>query len=216
MAHYQAKRLLIGILGCGYSFVAVPVWAQGLPLSPEFSLICEAGSMLGGGAAEQQSSLTEFRKVLVQRVVVADFNRDGKVDQHELQTLPRVSRQQALEELDTNGDHELSMQELTAQQQDAAAELRDEPAPSPDSEFMPSTSAEPQAFRNVRRFGIGLSVETPLPKPAPFAQAARFGTSPNFARPPRKNNLASHPADLGWTTVTGSYDHYFISSGSCQ
>ena len=168
------------------------------------AIICEAGGLIGsgGGGADasilQSSACLQLRPVKLHYVMKVDVNRDKQLDQAELRMLDFNTRQRLLSQLDKNFDQQINAEELKAeqprakQQPTAHSELNNEEIPDKNAypnanQLSPSvpTPAQPETFRNLRRFGIGLQ-RTPPPRSQPFARAAVFGSSPNF-RPPRQS-----------------------------
>ncbi len=167
-----------------------------LPLTDQSALICEAGDLLGAGGQTHSDTTSFFpvdglnrRRILIELVTRIDVDRDRNLDHRELQTLDYLTRQQLLQQLDTNHDRKLSLQELEQEPLENSAR---EPAPSEQlypSEPTASTPPQPETFRNLRRFGIGIQQTLPTPRSQPFARAATFGTSPNFPRPVTKQSI---------------------------
>lgn len=198
------RRILV--ISCAVTSVMISprVWAQPnravLPLDDprllrdDTALICEADGLIGGGnianAADQfdQRPLPSKREVILEFVARVDANRDGQLEHNELLTLDFESRQQMLNQLDTNLDRKLSDKEI--RQALASAEIQPSGYPSTQP-TNPESPAEPETFRNVRRYGIGLQQTAP-PRRQPFARAAVFGTSPGF-RPPRQKDTIGPP-----------------------
>ena len=191
-----------------------------LPLTDESALICEAGDLLGtgaGGAGGQvQKAATNFlpsagphrQRFLIELVTRVDINRDQNLDHRELQSLDHRTRQQLLRQLDTNHDRKLSPQELERDFEQYL--VRPEKKTTPSESLYPETPEDlqanappqPETFRNLRRFGIGIQQTSPAPRSQPFARAAKFGTTPGFGRVtkksigPRAGGSCRAPSDL--------------------
>lgn len=164
-----------------------------LPFTDQSALICEAGGLLGGGG-QARAAINDFlpaaepdrRLVLIDLVTRVDVDRDRQLDHRELQTLDRLTRQQLLRQLDTNFDRKLSLRELEQEltpQESGQSESRYPDQP------VAKSPPQPETFRNLRRFGIGIPQTPPKPRSQPFARAATFGTSPNFTRPVTKQSI---------------------------
>lgn len=199
------RRILMISCAVTSAMICPRVWGQpnraALPLDDprllrdDTALICEAGGLIGGGnvanAADQfdQRPQPSKREVILEFVARVDANRDRHLEHHELLTLDFETRQRLLKQFDTNLDRQLSDQEI---QQALAATETQSSSYSHTQPTNPESLAEPETFRNVRRYGIGLLQTAPPPRRQPFARAAVFGTSPGF-RPPRQKDAIGPP-----------------------
>ncbi|NOZ39962.1 MAG: hypothetical protein GXP24_07030 [Planctomycetes bacterium] len=149
-----------------------------LPLTDQSALICEAGDLLGGGG-QARAAINDFvpdagpnrRLVLIELVTRIDADRDRQLDHRELQTLDRLTRQQLLRQLDTNFDRKLSLSEL---EQELTPQETGQSESRYPQELVATTPPQPETFRNLRRFGIGIQQTSPQPRNQPFARAAYF------------------------------------------
>ena len=194
MSHRELLVLLVVMSLCAHAHCQQMDRAQVFLLPTEESaLICEAGGVLGGGAEGEAgksnpapTDLPNRRQVLIELVTRVDVNRDLQLDHRELQTLDKSERQRLLQDVDTNLDRKLSAQEL--QQALATVEAAPLGYPYPE-EPLEQAPAQPETFRNLRRFGLGVQQAGPQPRSQPFVRAAVFGTSPGFRPPPQKGPL---------------------------
>jgi len=180
-----------------------------LPHADESALICKAGAMLGGGGQENPAEAIpnpihepHRQQVLFEIVTRVDLNRDQQLDHRELRALDYQSRQQMLQELDTNHDRKLSAKELEV----ATLAPSQGGYPYPEQSIAEAPK-QPETFRNLRRYGIGIQQTPPKPRSQPFARAATFGTSPNFTRPVTKQSIdrraggSCRPTSTFWLRV---------------
>lgn len=182
-------------------------------LDRETALICEAGNMLGGGGQADVGGGGNLvgkpseRQVLIEFVSKIDMNGDLQLTHDELQALDFLTRRQLLDKLDLDFDRKLSASEIDG----ALARAADSKQSYPRSQQPEANvSNRPEAFRNMRRFGIGLQQPAQSQRRQPFAQAAQFGTTSNF-RPPRKKTSA-RPTQFGaghcQLSISGQSDLY--------
>ncbi len=178
------------------TFAQLPQPDQAIAVAPQLAddtaLICAAGGLIGAGgngAGEAQANLVHLsrrtqRDVLVEFVSKVDINGDQQLQHDELQTLDFLSRQQLLAKFDDNLDRKLDAEEV----QQALAEVESPPSSYPHSrQAQPEPTSQPEQYRNLRRFGIGLNQPPREQRTSPFARAATFGTTPGFP-PPRQNS----------------------------
>ncbi len=175
------------------AFAQLPPREQALAIAPrlddETALICAAGGAIGGAGGAKLNALQlnkrTQRQVLLEFVSKIDINRDQQLHHDELQTLDFLSRQQLLAKFDNNLDRKLDAAEV----QQALAEAEAPPASYPHArQTEPEATPQPERYRNLRRFGIGLNQPAREQRSSPFARAATFGTIPGFP-PPRKKSF---------------------------
>lgn len=192
----------------------LPQRADVLPLPDDTALICEAGGLIdGGGVAKNvrqnatSPNRTTQRQVLNEFVAKIDVNRDSQLDHQELLTLDFLTREQLLDKFDENLDRKLSTSEI----EQALPPIDNHRAGYPNSDQPPSDMAkQPEGFRNLRRFGIGLEPPKQPQRSSPFARAATFGTTPGFTPPRKKSSIGPQQGGgrCQLSTTNSSSDFY--------
>jgi len=205
---------------------------QPLPEASHEELVCDGDAGPGscassGGAAQigrRQATLT-VRGVRVKQTHIAsngdllrlDTDGDGQLSRNELRALDDAARRQLLREHDINFDNQLSRFELPPTPEEIASEPS-APHGYPNLEQPQTVAPQPEqeAFQNLRRFGLAANRRALRPARQPFAQAATFGSGGSvFSRVSSKPFSGVCVGGSSWALIRSSAQ-YSIPIGGCR